>query len=179
MKNACGVFAPTSPVMFLGLLTVGLQAFSSYGADSTVGSAFSDPVDASTLRTALITGSSAGDDAEHWKCRVGDGSVVLQYRLMADGTGLENDLVNPTVSSTFTWETNSATTATSLVDASGAQNDLSSIGFTDRNSMSLLVAQSVPLACVRQGGKDVSPDVPAASIAQTGIRDTWTRHLIQ
>lgn len=163
MKNSHGVFAPTSPVILLGLLVTGLQSF------SVVGAGFLDPDDAPTLRMAMITGSSSGDDAEYWKCAVGDGSVVLQYRLLADGTGVENVLANPKVSSTFTWETNSATSATSLVDASGVQNDLSNIRFTDRNSMSLLVAQSVPLACARQGGKGVSPDVPAAPAADNTL----------
>ncbi len=155
MKTVLGVFAPTSPVMMLGLLVIGLHSFSNAGA------AFSGPVDAPTLRSAMMTGPSAGDDAEYWQCVVGDGSVVLQYRLLGDGTGLENDLANPNIVSTFTWKAHSATTAASIVDATGVQNELSSISFADRNSMNLLVAQSVPLACVRQGGDAESSDVPA------------------
>ena len=126
-------------------------------------------MDASTLRAALITGTSAGDDAAYWECTVGDGSVVLQYRLMADGTGVENDRAIPTVVSAFTRETNSANAATSLVDASGAQNDLSGISFTNRNSMTLLVAQSVPLTCIRQGGEEMSPDIPTASTGDSAL----------
>lgn len=165
MKSCLGVSELASPMMLLGLLVIALQACSSSGSDSSAGTFFSDPVDASTLRSALITGSFAGDDAEYWKCTVSDGSAVYEYRLMADGTGVENDLANPTVPSTFTWETDSAATLTTLVDASGMQNDLSSIVFTDRNNMSLIVAQSVSLACVRQGGEGllnpVEPATPA------------------
>ncbi len=136
---------------------MGIQACSSSGADGAVDTAFSDPVDAASLREALITGKAAGDDTEYWECSVADSSATFEYRLMADGSGVENDRANPTVPSTFTWQTNSASTATTSVQASGMQNELSSITFSDRNNMSLMVAQTLSLACVRQADEGAAP----------------------
>ncbi len=148
---------------------MGLQACSSSGSDSSAATAFSDPVDALTLRSALTTGSSAGDDGEYWECTVADNSAVFEYRLMADGSGVENDLANPTVPSAFTWEAGSAATVTFLDDVSGMQYDLSNIVFTDRNNMSLSVNQSLSLACVRQGEKGATPEVPTAPAGDNAL----------
>lgn len=167
MKNSLSVPTSVSRLLLPGLLAVGLHAHSADG-----NGAFSDPVDAATLRAALVTGTSAGDDARYWECSVGDGEVKLHYRLLSDGTGLEYDAARPAVSSTFQWQTESATLAISRVDSSGLQNELSNIRFSDSDNMSLLVARSVPLSCVRLGEEKSSPDDQPAQASTAGQQAT-------
>ncbi|ASJ76628.1 hypothetical protein [Granulosicoccus antarcticus] len=170
MKNTYSSFLASFRTLALGLLVAGVQACSSSDSGGNGGSiSFADPMDSSTLRSALITGSSADNDAEYWECVVADGSATLEYRLMSDGTGVENDRANPTVTSGFTWQTNTATSASIFVTASGVQNELSDINFTDSEHMSLVVAQTLELSCARQGGQTVVPDASAAPAGSNAL----------
>ena len=153
-------------VASLTVLILALQSCGSSNTDSTStpndDMPFTDPVDASTLRSALLTGTSATDDDEFWLCTTSAGDQTLEYRLYADGAGTATDLASPGEIFAFTWETTSATSLTST-DASG-QGSFSDIQFSGPDTMSLVLSESLLISCNRQSPELTNPDVPSEDV---------------
>ena len=129
---------------------------------------FTAPSDATSLRTALITGTSAIDDDEFWQCSIENNDLMLAYRLFADGSGTETDLANPGVADQFTWQTTSATTMTTTL-SSGAENNFTQIQFAGRNSMDLVFTESISLSCDRQATQPGTPVEPGVSVGPNAL----------
>lgn len=147
--------------------------FSACGSSATDGRSadgiFSDPVDAPTLRQALITGSTAADTAQYWLCSIGSDGMLVEYRLFADNSGTEIDQANPTVSSDFTWETLSSSSMITTVAASGMIVEFTDIQFSGRNVMNLAAAAGeITVSCTRQGEAE-APSTPAPQPAANSL----------
>lgn len=116
---------------------------------------FVEPVDASTLRDALVTGTTQSDVTQYWKCSLADGNSLYAYRLFEDGTGTETDLLNLNSQSAFTWRTNSATTMATTVNATDLEINFSSIRFDNRDAVSIVAGEGLMLDCLREGNTEV------------------------
>lgn len=179
---------PIVTMLFTGALALGLQACGSSSSDSgpdvngssesgintedsvTEDLIFANPVDSATLRTALITGAGSGDDVEFWQCALSGTNISLAYRLFADGSGFETDIANPGARSEFTWQATSASGMTTTVASSGIQNNLTSIEFNDRNTMSMVLAESNSvLMCNRQANVTEAPAETTSPIASNTL----------
>ncbi len=170
MMKIKGYTIRTPYLTVLALLLLSLQSCGSSGSDSSANSAntpFMPPIDAASLRNALLTGSSTADTSQSWECVLSDNATQLSYRLIADGTGVEIDKNNLNNQSDFTWRATSANTVTTTVSSSGMQVTFTDIRFTDQNNMSLLVAESsTMLNCVRV---NFEPTMPATTTGNNSL----------
>lgn len=159
MIRLTGVKCRISIMTVTGTLVLGLQSCGSSGSGgSGADEIFADPVDATTLQDALITGMAPGDEDEFWRCTLGGSGQVIAYRLFADGSGSQQDLPDQGVLLEFTWQSTSESTMTTVLSLNGLQSNLRDIQFTDRDTMSLVLeADGTSVTCNRQGSQLSEP----------------------
>ena len=169
-----------SRVVIIGLVIVFIQSCGSSDSPSDTasspdtalamndpGAPFIDPVDASTLRSALVTGASASDLERFWRCDLSATDRVFAYNFFDSGLGMERDTSSSELSSDFTWQTTSATSMTTMFD--GGQLSLTNIQFEGRDDMSLVVDNALTLSCERQLLVSETPETqPVATIEPMG-----------
>ena len=168
-------------VALAGLVIAGIQSCGSSSDTASVMNdqsvSFVDPVDAQTLRAALITGDSSEDSEEFWLCTVPTSDQVLGYRLYADGSGTEIDLANPNVIFPFTWQTTSATTFTST-SSSGGEIILTEFQFSGQNNMNFVLSDSFATSCERQFPVSSAPVMPDVPVENNSLSYSGTAYLL-